>query len=142
VRNIPSPVPEIATDDHTARNGAPRRRVVSVVVTPTFWEQTDVNTMSDCPENGVRYVDRVPRWRRRDDDRQREREREALDIHDNIVQGIAEAQLAFDVGRPEQARAVLERTLAQARRIVTDLMGEPDPGDLRRVTSVDDQPKS
>jgi DNA-binding FadR family transcriptional regulator len=76
--------------------------------------------------------------------RQREREQEALDIHDNIVQGLAEAQLAFDVGRPEQAREAVERTLAAARRIITDLLGEPGsghalgPGDLRRSTPNDE----
>ena len=72
--------------------------------------------------------------------RNAEREREALDIHDNIVQGLAEAQLAFDLGRPEQAREAVERTLAQARRIVTELMGEPEPGDLRRATPADRPP--
>ena len=75
--------------------------------------------------------------------RQLEREQEALDIHDNIVQGLAEAQLAFDVGRPEQAREAVERTLAQARRIMTELLGEPGsghelgPGDLRRASPGD-----
>ena len=72
--------------------------------------------------------------------RRDEREREALDIHDNIVQGLAEAQLAFDLGRPEQARDAVDRTLAQARRIVTELMGDPEPGDLRRATPADRPP--
>lgn len=78
--------------------------------------------------------------------RQREREQEALDIHDNIVQGLAEAQLAFDVGRPEQAREAVDRTLAAARRIMTELLGEPGsghelgPGDLRRIAP-GDQPQ-
>jgi signal transduction histidine kinase len=76
----------------------------------------------------------MPRWRR-----DRERERHALDIHDNIVQGLAEAQLALEVGRPEQARDAVDRTLAAARRLVTELLGEPQPGDLRR-DSVADQP--
>lgn len=89
------------------------------------------------------YRDRVPLFRRDragDADastRDHERERQALDIHDNIVQGLAEAQLAFDVGRPEQAREAVERTLAEARRIVTELMGEPGPGDLRRSSPAD-----
>ena len=71
------------------------------------------------------------------------RERQALDIHDNIVQGLAEAQLAFDVGRPEQAREAVDRTLAAARRLITELLGEPGsgtelgPGDLRRSTAGD-----
>jgi hypothetical protein len=80
-------------------------------------------------------------WLKRDGaDRRREREQQALDIHDNLVQGLVEAQLALDVGRPEQAREAIDRTLAQARRIVTDLLGEPEPGDLRRATAADRPP--
>lgn len=73
----------------------------------------------------------------------RERERQALEIHDNIVQGLAEAQLAFDVGREQQARAAVDRTLAAARQLITELLGEPGsgielgPGDLRRSTPAD-----
>lgn len=73
----------------------------------------------------------------------RERERQALEIHDNVVQGLAEAQLAFDVGREQQAREAVDRTLAAARRIITDLLGEPGsgielgPGDLRRSAPAD-----
>jgi signal transduction histidine kinase len=73
---------------------------------------------------------------------ERVRERAALDIHDNIVQGLAEAQLALEIGRLDQARDAVDRTLAQARRIVTDLMGAPAPGDLRRDTSADDDAES
>lgn len=73
----------------------------------------------------------------------RTRERQALEIHDNVVQGLAEAQLAFDVGRPQQARQAVDRTLAAARQIITDLLGEPGsdielgPGDLRRSAPAD-----
>jgi signal transduction histidine kinase len=88
------------------------------------------------------YGDLVSLFRRSEsqgDDaaRAKERERHALDVHDNIVQGLAEAQLAFDLGRNDQARDAVERTLAQARRIVTELMGEPGPGDLRRSSPAD-----
>ena len=69
------------------------------------------------------------------------REQRLLDIHDNIVQGLAEAQLALDVGRTSQARDAIESTLAQARRIVTELMGPPEPGDLRRATPADRLPE-
>ena len=73
----------------------------------------------------------------------RERERQALEIHDNVVQGLAEAQLAFDVGREQQAREAVDRTLAAARHIITELLGEPGsgielgPGDLRRKAPAD-----
>lgn len=82
----------------------------------------------------------MPLFRRDRDDAasdRRAREQHALDVHDNIVQGLAEAKLALDVGRTEQAREVVERTLVQARRIVTELLGEPQPGDLRRETPAD-----
>lgn len=83
----------------------------------------------------------MARWKREPDSgaggRDRERERHALDIHDNIVQGLAEAQLAFEVGRPEQAREAVDRTLVAARRLVTELLGEPEPGDFRRETAAD-----
>lgn len=72
------------------------------------------------------------------------RDRRLLDIHDNIVQGLAEAQLALDVGRTAQARDAIESTLAQARRIVTELTGAPgapSPGDLRRNTPADQPAK-
>ena len=75
--------------------------------------------------------------------RQREREQEGLDILDNIVQGLAEAQLAFDIGRPEQAREAVDRTLAAARGMMSELLGDPgsghelEPGDLRRATPGD-----
>jgi hypothetical protein len=69
--------------------------------------------------------------------RAKDLERHALDVHDNIVQGLAEALMAFDLDRPDQARDAVARTLAQARRIVTELMGEPGPGDLRRDTPAD-----
>ncbi|MDX1612467.1 MAG: hypothetical protein R3185_08855, partial [Candidatus Thermoplasmatota archaeon] len=68
----------------------------------------------------------------------RERERRALEIHDNVVQGVAAAKLSIEVGNDEEARAELERTLAASKRIITDILGEEDapysfgPGDLRR----------
>src|SRR4051794_34263840 len=127
VRNIPSPVLEMATEVHRARKGAPRWRGLSAATT-----------------QGARYVAGVARWRRAAGDGTDAgpiaRDRRLLDIHDNIVQGLAEAQLALDVGRTAQAREAIESTLAQARRIVTeltDLPGAPSPGDLRRSTPAD-----
>jgi signal transduction histidine kinase len=68
----------------------------------------------------------------------RVRRREALEIHDNVVQGLAAAKLSLDLGRAQEATAAVERTLAASRKIITDLLGEPGsevalkPGDLRR----------
>lgn len=65
------------------------------------------------------------------------RERQALDIHDNIVQGLATAKLAFELDDRERGMSALEQSLAASRKIISQLMGDghdrlPAPGDLRR----------
>jgi hypothetical protein len=68
------------------------------------------------------------------------RERQALEINDNIVQGLTVAKYAMSVGAQDQSRLAVEDTLVRARQIITELLGEPGsaielgPGDLRRVT--------
>jgi hypothetical protein len=68
------------------------------------------------------------------------RERQALEINDNIVQGLTVAKYALTMGADEQSRQAIEDTLRRARSINTDLIGEPGsptalgPGDLRRET--------
>jgi hypothetical protein len=67
-----------------------------------------------------------------------QRERQALEMHDDIVQGLAEAKMALDMGRREEGRKALESTLEASRRIMTELLGAEGselalgPGDLRR----------
>lgn len=67
-----------------------------------------------------------------------QRQSEAMEIHDNVVQGIATAKLALERGQEERAREELDETLDQAKRIISDLMGpvgeteSVEPGDLRR----------
>ena len=52
------------------------------------------------------------------------RRRQALEINDNIVQGLAVAKYAFDLGDSAKARSAVEGTLAAARRIISDLLAE------------------
>ena len=66
-----------------------------------------------------------------------EREHQALEIHDNVVQGLAAAKLAFELDERERGMAALDQTLAGARRIITDLLAGThdatvDAGGLRR----------
>jgi hypothetical protein len=71
----------------------------------------------------------------------RERQRQALEINDNIVQGLAEAKLALQLDEREHSEEALTATLAAARRIITDLLGEEGdetrlgPGHLRRTAA-------
>lgn len=58
----------------------------------------------------------------------RERQRQALDIHDNVVQGLAAAKLSFELDRPEDGMAALDRSLSSARDIITNLLGEEGSG--------------
>jgi hypothetical protein len=64
-----------------------------------------------------------------------EARRLALEINDSIVQGLVLAQmtLALGCGR-EQGLEIVSRTLATARRLASDLLGERpvEPGDLVR----------
>jgi hypothetical protein len=67
------------------------------------------------------------------------RERQALEINDNIVQGLTVAKYAMTIGADDHSKQAIDDTLVRARGIITDLLGEPGraielgPGDLRRV---------
>ena len=52
------------------------------------------------------------------------RRQQALEINDNIVQGLAVAKYAIDLGQSDRARTAVESTLAAARRIISDLVDE------------------
>ena len=70
----------------------------------------------------------------------KQRQRQALEINDNIVQGLAVVKYSLDSGDLERARQTAEVTLASSRRIISDLLGEREgghglfhPGDLVRA---------
>jgi hypothetical protein len=60
------------------------------------------------------------------------RQRQALEINDNIVQGLAVAKYQLDRGADDESREAIEETLHKARGLITDLLGDLGPGDLRR----------
>lgn len=71
------------------------------------------------------------------------RQRSALEINDNIVQGLALAQYRYEAGQPEEAHAAVVATLAKARKMMTDLVDPSatrglaiEPGDLVRSVPV------
>lgn len=71
----------------------------------------------------------------------KERQRHALDMHDSVVQGLAKAKLALDVGNRAEGMQYIEETLADSKRIITDILGEEGSeialgaGRLRRKAS-------
>ncbi|MGK2947281.1 MAG: hypothetical protein ACSLFP_01790 [Acidimicrobiales bacterium] len=54
----------------------------------------------------------------------KERERQALQIHDEVVQGLVVAKMALDLDQTEQSKEVLAATLASASGIIDDLIGK------------------
>lgn len=67
-----------------------------------------------------------------------ERQRSALLVNDNVVQGLTAALYAHELGDGAQTAATLERTLDAARGIITDLLAGGDGVDetlLRRADS-------
>ena len=54
----------------------------------------------------------------------RARQRRAIEINDNIVQGLAQAKLAFDLGRDADGEQAVTETLTRARGILAGLTGK------------------
>ncbi len=61
------------------------------------------------------------------------RRRQALEINDNVVQGLTVAKYALDAGNHEEARRAIEQTLVSARQIITELLDAGEANDLRLV---------
>lgn len=67
-----------------------------------------------------------------------ERRRQALALHDNVVQGLARVTWALEASAYDHARAAADATLRDAQAMITTLLDEhPDgagfgPGSLRR----------
>lgn len=68
----------------------------------------------------------------------KEQQRRALEINDNVVQGLTVAYMALDVDDLTTSAAALETALGSARTIISELLGEAGtvtrlgPGDLVR----------
>ena len=58
-----------------------------------------------------------------------DRERQALEIHDNLVQGLTAIHWALEAGAYDQAREATRATLALAQGMIGDLIGEEPGGD-------------
>jgi hypothetical protein len=68
------------------------------------------------------------------------RERQALEINDNIVQGLAVARMALESGENEETREAIEDTLRRSQTLISDLLSQGEteplgPGDLRRSSA-------
>lgn len=70
------------------------------------------------------------------------RRRQALEINDNIVQGLTAAVYSMEAGLPSRSQGYLESTLAAARRMMNDLLDPLDGEDLQPGDLVRSQPST
>jgi hypothetical protein len=61
--------------------------------------------------------------------------REALELNDAVVQHLVVAHYLLQRGEGEAAREPVERSLTEAKRIIAELLDEPEPGAMRRGAS-------
>lgn len=54
------------------------------------------------------------------------RERDAVEINDHLVQGMAAAKWALEGGRAERSLQILQATMDDGQRLASDLMRECD----------------
>ena len=69
----------------------------------------------------------------------RQREREALELNDNVLQGIVVARMALELNQNERAEQALDASIEAASRIISDRLGAAaarSPGLLRRDAAV------
>ena len=74
----------------------------------------------------------------------KQREQQALELNDEVLQGIVVAKLALDLDDRDKARESLETAIGAASRIITDLIG-PEAGQsraglLRSTAALSDPP--
>jgi hypothetical protein len=74
----------------------------------------------------------------------RQREQDALELNDTVLQGLVVAKLAFELDQRERAMAALDMSIAATSRMITDLLGSHATKDnllLRsRPAILEDQP--
>lgn len=69
----------------------------------------------------------------------KDRQRQALEINDNIVQGLTVAQMALAMEDRDKSEEALQATMISARRIITELLGSVDNGELQAGAAVREQ---
>jgi hypothetical protein len=66
----------------------------------------------------------------------REREAQALELNDNVLQGLVVAKMALDLDQRDRAMTALEAAIGSASHMITDLLGtHPDRSDTGMLRS-------
>ncbi|WP_137121757.1 hypothetical protein [Segeticoccus rhizosphaerae] len=86
---------------------------------------------------GVLVGDAADRLKRADEERQclaiaQLRHRQAVQVNDSLIQGMASAKWSLESGRPDTAATTLEETIATGQRLVSDGLRAADADTPRR----------
>ena len=69
----------------------------------------------------------------------RKREQQALELNDNVLQGLVVAKMSLDLGKEDKARDALDTAIGSASHMITDLLGSDrrllSAGLLRRTAA-------
>jgi len=72
----------------------------------------------------------------------RKREQQALELNDNVLQGLVVAKMSLDLGKEDKARDALDTAIGSASHMITDLLGSDQrpvsAGLLRRTAATID----
>lgn len=77
----------------------------------------------------------------------KEQQQRALEINDDIVQGLTVAHMALELDDVEKSAAALDETLTKARTIISEMLSDPrtqgrlGPGDLVRQQAAETTPR-
>lgn len=58
----------------------------------------------------------------------RQREQQALELNDTVLQGLVVAKMALDLNQPDRSQEALASSITAASRIITDLLGRNQEG--------------
>ena len=58
----------------------------------------------------------------------RQREQQALELNDTVLQGLVVAKMALDLNQPDRSQEALTSSITAASRIITDLLGRSQEG--------------
>jgi hypothetical protein len=68
--------------------------------------------------------------------------REAIEINDTLIQGMAAAKWAFDAGREDSGKEILDQTILQAQELVSSLIRRADMGARSETLAATPDPPS
>ncbi len=125
-------------DDHTSATGLDGRDLQLDVMTSAFGQVEDEGLVAVFLRDATpRLANEALAATLREAEARR---RQALEINDNVVQGLTAAMYSMDQGDVEGSASYLERTLSAARKIMNDWLAplggkELRPGDLMRTAA-------